>query len=357
MRRSRVLLVGLLSIGAAGPPAAAASPPAPGTTTLVSVATNGREANGWSWGAAISANGRFVAFGSTASNLLADGPKSDLFIRDLRLGVTRPLAVAGDGGPTDNASYDPTLSRSGRYVAFESVASNLVPGDTNNDWDVFVRDMRRGVVWRVNVAADGSEAEGSSGPSAISPDGHAVTFTSTASNLVAGGANHHWDVFARDLRTGVLSAVSVADDGTWGNADSISSAISRHGRRVTFSSSASNLVAGDTNGRPDVFVRDLRTHRTQLVSVAADGGLGNGWSDGGSMNADGRYVAFTSAASNLVDGDTNGTFDVFVRDLRTRRTRLVDITAEGAQFASGAAGARSSPPSRPTEGCRITTAS
>src|SRR3954447_3518685 len=102
-------------------------------------------------------------------------------------------------------------------------------------------------------AADGGEAEGFSGPSAISPDGHVVTFTSTASNLVAGGANHHWDVFARDLRTGVLSAVSVADDGTWGNADSISSAISRHGRRVTFSSSASNLVAGDTNGRPDVF--------------------------------------------------------------------------------------------------------
>src|SRR4051794_39154446 len=331
MRRARVPIVGLLAIAGVSSPAAVARPLEPGTTTLVSVATNGREANGWSFQPAMSANGRFVAWSSSASILVGDDANAgdDVFVRDLRAGVTRLVGVADDGSQPNNGTFGPTLSRSGRYVAFDSAASNLVPGDTNDDWDVFVRDMRRGVLQRVNVAADGAQADGSSGPSAISPDGQSVAFMSDAPNLVAGDTNSGWDVFVRDLRTNRTRLVSVADDGGPGNGFSLDPAVSRHGRRVAFVSAASNLVAGDTDGFDDVFVRDLRTRRTRPVSVAADGGPANGVSGDASISADGRYVAFTSAASNLVVGDTNNGFDMFVRDLRSGVTRLASVLEDG----------------------------
>jgi archaellum component FlaF (FlaF/FlaG flagellin family) len=169
---------------------------------------------------------------------------------------------------------------------------------------------------RVSVATGGTQGNGDSFIPAISADGRYVTFQSIASNLVPGDTNSTFDVFVRDRRSGTTQRVNVATDGTQANGDSFSLAISADGRYVTFQSIASNLVPGDTNDRTDVFVRDLRSGTTQRVSVATGGTQANGDSDIPAISADGRYVAFESGASNLVPGDTNHSEDVFVRDLK-----------------------------------------
>ncbi len=233
------------------------------------------------------------------------------------------VSVASNGtqGNDGSAAYSgsPAISANGRYVAFASGSSNLVPGDTNDRTDVFVRDLRSGTTRRVSVAGDGTQANHGSHAPAISADGRYVTFASVASNLVPGDTNHTGDVFVRDLRSGTTRRVSVAGNGAQGNHSSYGSAISADGRYVAFLSDASNLVPGDTNGASDVFVRDRRSGTTRRVSVAGNGTQGNLDSGDQAISADGRYVAFDSYASNLVPGDTNDNQDVFVRDLKRRR--------------------------------------
>jgi archaellum component FlaF (FlaF/FlaG flagellin family) len=197
-------------------------------------------------------------------------------------------------------------------VTFASDASNLVPGDTNNHDDVFVRDLGLGTTQRVSVATNGTQANSDSGNPAISADGRYVTFQSYASNLVPGDTNHRTDVFVRDLRSGTTRLVSVASNGSQGNEFSGDPAISADGRYVAFDSQASNPPVSDTSGA--VFVRDLRSGTTRLVSVVTNGSQDSGGSP--AISADGRYVAFESIASNLMPGDTNHNADVFVRDLK-----------------------------------------
>ena len=180
-------------------------------------------------------------------------------MRDLRSGTTRRVSVAGDGTQANDPSYSSAISADGRYVAFQSDASNLVPGDTNQARDVFVRDLRSGTTRRVSVATGGTQANDPSYSPAISADGRYVAFESNASNLVTGDTNHSFDVFVRDFRSGTTQRVSVASDGTQANGDSYGQAISADGRYVTFDSDASNLVPGDTNHRTDVFVHDRRS--------------------------------------------------------------------------------------------------
>ena len=164
-------------------------------------------------------------------------------------------------------------------MAFASIASNLVPGDTNGTDDVFVRDLRSGTTERVSVATDGSQGNSYSESPAISADGRYVAFVSGASNLVPGDTNDFEDVFVRDRQSGTTQRVNVATDGTEANDGSFSPAISADGRYVAFESYGSNLVPGDTNDLGDVFVRDLRSGTTQRVSVATDGTQANGDSD------------------------------------------------------------------------------
>jgi Tol biopolymer transport system component len=262
----------------------------------------------------ISADGRYVAFHSDASNLVPGDTNGtwDIFVHDRLTGQTTRVSVASDGTQGNNGSGDPSISADGRYVAFTSEASNLVPGDTNGTWDIFVHDRVTGQTTRVSVASDGSEGYGSSFSSSISADGRYVAFSSWASNLVPGDTNGWADVFVHDRVTGQTTRVSVASDGTEGNHVSLLPSISADGRYVAFSSWASNLVPGDTNEVQDIFVHDRLTGQTSRVSVASGGTEGNGASEFPSISADGRYVAFYSAASNLVPGDTNGTWDIFV---------------------------------------------
>jgi Tol biopolymer transport system component len=189
-----------------------------------------------------------------------------------------------------------------------------VAGDTNNATDIFVHDTQTGATTQVSVASDGSEGNGDSYFPAISADGRYVAFQSIASNLVAGDSNGTHDVFVHDTQTGATTRVSVASDGSEGNAFSNHPSISADGRYVTFSSGASNLVAGGTNGQVDIYVHDTQLHTTTRVSV---NGLGeaangvNGQNDPAPISADGRYVVYPTNATNLVGNDTNGVTDIY----------------------------------------------
>ncbi len=232
--------------------------------------------------------------------------------------TTTRISVASDGTQANGDSGDPAISNDGRYVAFWSVASNLVAGDTNGYADIFVRDRQLGVTTRVSVASDGGESNGISTAPAISGDGRYVVFVSTASNLVAGDTNGVVDLFVHDRLTGKTQRISMAFDGSEANADSGESALSADGRYIAFTSYASNLVANDTNGGWDVFVFDQVTQATTRVSVSSAGAeamiVGEG-SFRPAISADGRYVAFESGATNLLDTiSNNGAIGVYVRD-------------------------------------------
>ncbi len=308
-----------------------------GTTELVSVSTAGEHGNGDAfpaYGPSISADGRFVAFQSRASNLVAGDTNGtyDIFVRDRSAGTTERVSVSSGGVEGDHWSGGPSITPDGRLVAFESLATSLVAGDANLTRDIFVRDRSSGTTELVSVSTAGEQANGDSGDPAISADGRFVAFTSGASNLVAGDTNGTWDIFVGDRKRGTTRRVSVSSAGRQVNGRSWSPAISADGRFVAFFSSSSNLVAHDTNpGRYDVFVRDRRKGTTERVSVSSAGRQANSQSRDPSISADGRFVAYDSWASNLVPGDTNGTWDAFVRDRKRGTTRRVSVSSAGRQ--------------------------
>jgi hypothetical protein len=314
------------------------SAPTAGTTTRVSVASDGAQGNNFSGDSALSATGRFVAFHSDASNLVSGDTNGvpDVFVHDRKTGQTTRVSVASDGTQGNADSHFPSLSANGRYVAFDSFANNLVSGDNNGLVDTFVHDRATGQTTLVSVASDGTQGnDHSSGHVSISANGRYVAFQSFASNLVSGDTNNTLDVFVHDRETGKTTRVSVRSNGRQGNDASLHPMISGSGRYVAFFSSASNLVNGDTNGMGDMFVHDRETGRTTRVSVASDGTQGNGESEFPSISANGRYVAFFSLASNLVSGDTNFASDIFVHDRQTGQTTRVSVASDGTQANEG----------------------
>lgn len=301
-------------------------------TSRASVTSGGHQANGGSFGLAISRSGRFVAFDSEASNLVAGDTNGsqDVFVRDRLAGVTQRVSVGPRGRQANRFCWFPEISDNGRYVVFSSRASNLVAGDTNSTFDIFMRDTVAGVTSRVSVGPGGRQGNGASLNKAISADGRVVAFGSEASNLIRGDTNRAGDVFVRDQQAGVTRRVSVGRGGREANGASFDVAMSANGRYVTFISDASNLVRGDTNRTLDVFVRDRQAKVTQRVSTGR-GRQANGVSFGPAISNNGRYVAFMSEASNLVRGDTNDTFDVFVHDRLTGLTRRMSVGPGGRQ--------------------------
>jgi Tol biopolymer transport system component len=302
-----------------------------GTLERVSVSSSGVQGNDNSSLCTISADGRYVAFMSVASNLVPGDTNGtwDIFVRDRLTNTTERVSITSSGSQANAFSYDPSISADGRYVAFQSMAFNLVPGDTNGAFDVFVRDRQLGTTERVSVDSSGLQADGASYAPRISADGRYVSFESAATNLVSGDTNGTDDIFVRDLLSGTTERVSVSFHGTQGNGLSYGPSISSDGRFVAFASLASNLVLGDTNNSRDVFVRDRSNGTTELVSVDSSGAQGDGDSDGASISADGRCVAFASTATNLVSGDTNGTSDVFLRDRQLGTTERVSVSSTG----------------------------
>ena len=241
----------------------------------------------------------------------------DVFLRDREKGTTRRVSVGLRGAQGDGPSFDPAISADGRFIAFVSIASNMVPGDTNGLRDVFIRDRKCGTTRRVSWGRGGAQSDGSSFDPAISADGRFVAFESEATNLVPGDTNDGRDIFIRDRKAGTIRRVSVGPKGAQGDRDSENPDISADGRFVVFWSFATNLVPGDTNNLGDVFVRDRKAGTTRRVSVGPNGaqGSGDGEESEPAISADGRFVAFKSISANLVPGDTNGRSDVFVRIL------------------------------------------
>jgi Tol biopolymer transport system component len=305
-----------------------------GITERVSLTTSGAQANESSDSASLSADGRFVAFRSFAENLVGGNSNahSDIFVRDRASGTTECVSVSTGGAQGNDGSWFPCISADARFVAFGSYASNLVAGDTNGFMDTFVHDRVSGTTERVSVDAAGTQGDAVSSIASLSADGRFVAFGSYASNLVPGDTNGAVDVFVRDRQLGTIERVSVDSNGAQANSSSHSWAcISADGRYVAFSSAASNLVAGDTNGFLDGFVRDRANATTERVSVSSAGAQGNADSGVSSISADGRFVAIVSSASNFDPADTNLVMDIFVHDRLTGTTERVSVATGGAQ--------------------------
>ena len=265
------------------------------TTELVSVDSSGNQTNQVSYDHSISGDGRFVAFQSFANNLVPGDTNGawDVFVRDRQTGVTERVSLDSSGNQANSTSTTPSISGDGRYVAFQSAASNLAPVDTNNTYDVFVHDRQTGITQIASADLSGNAGNNISEEPAISADGQFVAFQSRATNLVPGGTNG-LEIFVHDRQTGVTEIASVDSSGIEGNGSSYSPAISELGRFVAFYGSATNLVPGDINGETDAFVHDRLTGLTEMVSVDSSGNQGNEGPHYPSISSDGRYVAFSS---------------------------------------------------------------
>ncbi len=306
------------------------------TVTRESVSTGGAEGNKLSSDAIINFTGRYLVFDSDATNLVASDTNGfrDVFLKDLQTGSLTLISVSSagvQGNALSSVQRPGIVSDDGQFVAFYSSASNLVAGDTNLVRDVFLRDTVNGTTKMVSVSTGGVIGNAlSSGPS-MSGDGKLIAFYSSADNLIGSDTNLVRDVFLRNLTTNTTTRISVSTAGIEGDGESSGPEISHDGRYVAFYSSATNLVGGDTNAFRDVFVRDLQTNTTTRVSVSTAGVQGDKLSSDPSISGDGRYIAFYSDATNLVAGDTNAVRDIFVRDRQLNTTVRVSLTSTGGQ--------------------------
>ena len=301
---------------------------ATGLVERVSVDSTGAQANLNSYSPSISVDGQLVAFVSGASNLVSGDTNNryDIFVHDRSTGITERVSVSSSGSEANQNCFEPSISGDGQIVAFDSAASNLVKGDTNLDSDVFVHDRSSGLTERVSVDSSGQQVYGDSYAPSASSDGSVVAFHRSGS-----GGKSFWNVFVRDRSSGVTELVSVDSSGTPGNDDSFVPSISADGRIVAFHSYASNLVTGDTNGFADVFVRDRSSGLTERESVDSTGAEGNGDSMFAAISADGECVAYSSDATNLVAGDANHVSDIFLRDRPNQVTERASVDSSGAE--------------------------
>lgn len=281
-----------------------------GTVSLASAATGNAPLAGASSGASLSTDGQVLAFQHAASGALVD-----IMVKNLATGTLTNASTNSSGADANGHSYSAEISGNGRYVAYLSKATNLVASDTNNHDDVFVKDLQTGAVRNISTTAAGVQADADSKEIAISADGRLVAFTSYAGNLVANDGSNA-DIFVKDTVAGSLQRVSTDSAGNAANGNSDHAAFSANGRYVVFASQGSNLVQGDTNGTRDVFRKDLQTGETVRVSVTADGMQVTGDSSDASISADGRYVVFSSTA-RFTAGDADGKADIFIKDMQT----------------------------------------
>ncbi len=305
-----------------------------GTTTRVSQGLFGAAADNDSREASISDDGRFVAYSSWASNLVVGDLlyTQDIFVYDRVTGKnTRITNPNPDNNGLGNSS-DPAISADGRYVAYESGASGLVPGDNNHSTDIFVYDRNTGETERVSIDSDGNEvSNGGCIAPAISGDGRFVAFVSSMEELVPGDNNNYQDIFVRDRQAGITTRVSVNPVGGDPNHNSFTPAISHDGRYVAYVSAADNLVEGDSPFFRDAFVYDRETGVTRMASRSIEGLVSRSAVHAVDISADGQYVAFSGQGNTYVDNDFNQGDDVFLHHHATGYTRLVSLDSSGRQ--------------------------
>ncbi len=313
----------------------------PGHTERVNVSTGGEQANASTFRGNVSADGRFVVFSSFATNLVPDDRNAveDVFLRDLRLGTTTRVSVSSSGVEGNGGSLHPMVSADGRLIYFRSRASNLVPGDRDGVEDLFVHDRLTGRTSIVPLGPIQQRPNRVGGPTSrpdcdkwctndLSADGSVLLLSSRAPSLTHGDMPRDRDVFI--LEHGRRIRVSLGPAGE-ANGVSEGSSISADGHVIAFRSYASDIVRGDTNEHPDVFVRDWVTGVTERANVSSSGEQADGSTFRGMLSGDGRFVGFRSRANNLVPHDTNDALDVFVHDRRTKKTIRISVASSGAQ--------------------------
>ena len=288
----------------------------------------------------INADGRFVAFVSGASTLVENDTNhfGDVFVHDRNTGITERISISPSGEEANHHSLVvPAISADGRFIAFNSFASNLIENDTNFETDTFVHDRVTGITELVSRSSNGVQAaSGVTGNTAISANGRFVAFSSSANFFAANDTNGTPDIFVHDRVTGETEPVSVNSAGELGNSSSRYPFLSEDGRFVSFFSSSTNLVDNDLNNAVDLFVHDRQTGQTELVNKSSNGtfsavGIDLQQRIGRSISVDGRFVAFSSRDDNLVEGDTNARNDVFVHDRSTGITERISVSTYGLQ--------------------------
>ncbi len=285
----------------------------------VSKGFSGGEANGDSFLSDISDDGTQIVYDSVATNLVAvdDNDWSDIFWYDANSDSTTKISISNNNSPGNNRSIRPRISSNGRYVVYLSEADNLVAGDTNNAADIFRVDLQSFDVERVSVSATGTQGDLGAAPEyALSPDGRYVVFASDSTNLVGGDTNGARDIFVRDMDTNTTRLISVSNQGVRANGDSYDPSISANGRYIGFNTIANNLFPEDTNGVGDAVVVDRSTRIVRQVSESYDGSEEDADTGTPQFSEDGLSVTFFSDATNLVISDTNGFRDIFWRDFR-----------------------------------------
>lgn len=335
--RSRVL-AGVLVCAAlvvVAPPTSSQAAAGP-TTSRVSVTSGEQERFKDSYAPEISKTGRWIAFESAARLVPIDtNGFRDIYLRDRRTGKTSLVSVATDGGPSEGSSVNPSMTPDGRYIAFETFADDVAPGDDNDNEDIVVRDMVSGAIELASLTSDESQTVGanqwSTTPS-ISEDGRYVAFISVATDLAPGDYADTTDVFVRDRQAGTTDIVSLPSTGGFseGGENFGPASISADGRFVAFSSRATNLVPTDTNDTTDVFLRDRLMLTTVRASVGPGGIQATGASGQPALSANGKFLAFQSNATNLLDSPTDSSLsDIYVRDLAAETNELASVTTTG----------------------------
>ena len=288
------------------------------STTLVSQGVTGLAGNGLSTRPAISDDGNFIAYRSLASDLVIGDTNliDDIFVYDVTTGINEMVSVSSLGIQGNLTSDRPTISGDGNVVAFWSDANNLVAGDLNLQRDIFVHNRALATTELISVSTGGIQGNGPSSRPNLSADGNLVAFTSDASNLVAGDTNLAGDVFVRDIAAGTTELISIGLAGAPANGLSSVPVISGDGRYVSYRSSANNIVDGDTNKLRDVFLYDRQTGITTILSRSNTGAAGNGDASRPAINTDGSKILFQTFASNMVANDNNLEEDAFIHEGR-----------------------------------------
>jgi Tol biopolymer transport system component len=310
-----------------------------GEITLVSVGIDGEPAGGdcsdGTRRASISANGRYVVFDSDATNLvdMEFQGEHQVYVRDLQEGVTTLVSLGYDGKMGDYCAKEASISADGSYIVYGSNSSNILEGVAGSNLrQIFLYERATGTTTLISANSDGDQGNKCSRSPVISADGQHVAFDSNATNLLAdavpSGVSY---VYLRNIQTGVITLVSEGHDGSDPDADSYNPNISADGRYVAFYSYASNLVEGVAyNSNYHIYLRDMQEEVTTLVSVGYDGNPGNGHSYYPSISADGRYVAFYSNAKNLVDREyPDESNQIYLRDMQAEVTTLVSVGYDG----------------------------
>ncbi len=341
MSTSRVWFVALTAAAAlAG--VATAKLPGKGEVITVSLgpteALVTRDSGSSASGFRASENARLVVLGTSDDLVLQDtNLTGDIYLRDVKNDTTFLGSAGSDGLAGDGGSFNADVSGNSKILAFRSRAENLDPADDNEAEDIFVRDLVRGTTERVSIGPAGEQGDGDSFSPSISKNGRMVAFMSLSQNFHAPEGNSSWDVFVRDRKKGKTTLVSIATGGSTGNNNSEDPAISGNGKFVLFWSRATDLVEGGVTGT-QLYVRDLKKRTTTLLTVAAAGGASTGSAERGSLSKNGRWAVFTSDGDDLVGNDTNGRRDVFVRDLKKRITTRVSVGFDGREVVDGASG-------------------